>query len=137
MAGLLSALYISKAIWEMNEEESEEENEDVEWAKLQCVINEVWHNKWRHTVNNVPNKDENRRVKCTVNEPTGPPAAAARVPARVNGEDNIPPLVPLPKTDIYDYAREKGLIRSKDEKPKRRRGTTVRSTGQAPITCIL
>ena len=118
----LSALYISKAIWEMEEEESEEQNEDVEWAKLQCVVNEVWHNKWRHTVNNILNKNEGHIEKSIQEEPD---------------EDNIPPLVPLPQADIYKYAKETGLISCPSKHPKGPRGPTAGSTGPAPITCII
>ena len=47
VAPQLSSLYISKALWEHGEEDSEEENEDDEWQQLQSVVNEVWHSKWK------------------------------------------------------------------------------------------
>ena len=81
----LSALYNSKALWELEEAESEEEPHDEDnWQRLQCVVNMVWHDKWKQ---------------------------AMKHKAQGGGKDKVPLLIPLPQGDVVEYARQKGLLK--------------------------
>ena len=99
-------------------EESEEEQEDVEWQQLQSIVYEVWHKKWKQTLKNAVN---NART-------TGNGEVA---------EDNIPPLITSPQEDINSFAERSVLWRDKGKLIDRRREPTKKSASPMPILGIL
>ena len=112
----LSSLFISKAVWEDEEDESEEEqDENCEWLQLQAIVNEVWHNKWKKV------------VKSTI--------TSARI--MEDGEDGIPPLIKRPQEDIRAYAERSGLLKAKKLGIGRPRGPTTKSVNPMPTAGML
>ena len=104
----------------MKEEESDEEHANYDNRfQVQSVANQVWHDKWKHAVKN---SIRNKEGTATSNE---------------NGEDAIPPLVPLSQTNIRDYAVQKGLLRNGVAEKHGRRGPTGKSKVPTPIWGML
>ena len=52
-------------------------------------------------------------------------------------EEELPPLIPLPKVDIYNYAKDRGMISVHIKEADGRSGPTTGSPGPAPATCII
>lgn len=122
LAPHLASVYVSKAYWEIEEEE-EESDEDQgsydEWSQLQSVVNQVWHSKWKQVAKN--------SFKIKGNLDSG-----------INGGDGaMPPLIPLPQTSIKEYAVQKGLLKRKVITEHGRRGPTRESEIPIPIWGIL
>ena len=120
LAPHLASIYVSKAYWELEEEESDEGHNDYgDWGQLQSVANKVWHDKWKQAVKN--------SIK----------ANGGIEPSIGSGEDAMPPLVPLPQTNIRYYAVQKGLLKQGVIKKRGRRGPTRGSEIPTPTWGIL
>ena len=110
------ALFISKGIWEDEQDESEEEQDkNCEWQQLQAIVNEVWHNKWKKVVKNT--------------------ITNARTMG--DGEDEIPPLIKRPQEDIRAYAERSGLLKAKKLTIGRPRVPTTKSVNPMPTSGTL
>ena len=83
----LSALYVGRAIWEIDEEESgEEQHEDEDWQRLQCVVNTVCRDKWKQAMKNTAKEARNDGDSDR------------------NSGESMSPFIPAPKVSIRECA---------------------------------